>query len=183
MRILIAIFCFTVMFIPNGFAQAPAEAHAANPELTLIPTKNPTLFRVEFHNPGPEDLVLIMGIALANGSKQYVDAVRYTLKMPDGGVLHLESRGPGLIAGRVDPLVLPLPAGATFSFPIDLVSCSATQERVWELHFLSGHYSLQAQYSGRGITQPEANLDVKGIALMPFWSGSVVSKAVSFTIP
>jgi hypothetical protein len=107
--------------------------------------------------------------------------VRYILTMPDGEVLHIESMGPALIAGRVDPMILMLPAGARFSFPFDLENCSAPQERIWKLPLLPGHYSLQAQYTGSGIGK--ANLDEKGPELMPFWSGSVMSKAVSLTIP
>ena len=124
-----------------------------------------------------------VGIALGNGSKQYVDAVLLTLTMPDGKVLHLEQPGPGFIAGRVDPLIVPLPAGATISFPIDLEHCTASTEKIWKLDFPPGSYTLQAQYTGKSVAAAEANLDVKGIAPMPFWKGSAQSPPVVFTVP
>jgi hypothetical protein len=86
------------------------------PALLLTATGTPALIRVELRNPGNQDLVLNLGIELANGANQYPDAVSYTLTTPDGRVLHLESMEPGSIAGRVDPFIVPLPAGAMFSF-------------------------------------------------------------------
>jgi hypothetical protein len=43
-----------------------------------------------------------------------------------------------------------------------------------------GTYFLEAQFSGRGLTQQEANLDVKGLALMPYWTGSITSNRLQF---
>jgi hypothetical protein len=40
-------------------------------------------------------------------------------------------------------------------------------------------YTVQAQFTGEGVNQAEANLDVKGIALMPYWTGTLVSNTVA----
>jgi len=165
-----------------GFAQA-SDSQPEPLDLTLVATPTPTQFLVELHNPGRGDLVLNVGIALANGSKQYPDRVLFTLAMPDGKVRHLEPPEPGFIAGRLDPLIVPLPAGATFSFPIDLKKCTASREKIWKLGFPPGRYTLQAQYSGARVPGAEANLDMKGIALMPFWTGNAQSSPVVFAVP
>jgi hypothetical protein len=50
----------------------------------------------------------------------------------------------------------------------------------FEYKLRPGTYFLEAQFSGRGLTQPEANLDVKGLALMPYWTGSITSNRLQF---
>jgi hypothetical protein len=155
----------------------------AAPKLLLTSTGTPTLFRVEMQNPSTQDLVLNLGLELANGREQYVDALEYTLTTPDGRVLHLESRGPGLIAGRIDPLIVPLPSGASYSFLVDLDECWAPKEKILKLHLVPGSYALRAEYTGRAVSEPEANLDVKGIALMPYWVGTVTATPAMFTVP
>jgi hypothetical protein len=100
-----------------------------------------------------------------------------------GNSRHLTLAEPFFIFGRVDPLVVTLPAGATFSFPTDL-------DKYWPLILKQQHedlspgdYSLVAQFTGAGVTQAEANLDVKGLALMPYWKGTVTSNQLAFTVP
>ena len=182
MRVAFASVVLSLGLAQAGFAQT-ADMPQGNVEISVIRTERPTVFRVELHNPGGEALVLNVGMALANGSRQYIDRVHLALTMPDGKVLHLEPMGPGFIAGRVDPLIVPLPAGATFAFPVDLQSYVAPKADVWRVDFAAGTYSLQAEYAGAGVSSSEANLDVKGIALMPFWKGEVVSSPVEFTVP
>jgi hypothetical protein len=133
-------------------------------------------------NDSNQDLVLNLGIELANGAKQYPDAVKYTLTTPDGRVLHLESLELGIIAGRVDPLIVPLPAGGMFSFLVDLNEYAASKEKIWHLTFPRGRYTLQAEYTGRAVPQSQTNLDVRGIALMHFWVGTATAAPLMFTI-
>ena len=152
------------------------------PELLLTSASGPLLFRVEIRNLGDQDLVLNLGMELANGAKQYPDAVSYTLTTPDGRILHLESMEPGIVAGRVDPLIVPLPAGAMFSFLVDLNEYDAPREKVWHLTFPRGRYTLQAEYTGRAVPQSQANLDVQGIALMHYWVGAATAAPLVFTI-
>jgi hypothetical protein len=53
-------------------------------------------------------------------------------------------------------------------------------KREFEYKLKPGTYFLEAQFSGRGLTQQEANLDVKGLALMPYWTGSISSNRLQF---
>jgi hypothetical protein len=151
----------------------PDQPGPVAPALLLTSTGTPAVFRVEIRNPCDQDLVLNLGMEY--GAKQYPDAVSYTLTTPDGRVLHLESMEPGFIAGRVDPLILPLPAGATFSFLVDLNEYAAPKEKIWQLTFPRGSYSLQAEYTGRAVPEPQANFDV--------WVGTVIATPLVFTIP
>ena len=75
--------------------------------------------------------------------------------------------------GRMDPMVVPLPAGATFTVAIDLEDYVAPKEKIWNLDLTPGRYTLSAEY---------ANLDMQGISLMPYWTGTVNSKTLPFTL-
>jgi hypothetical protein len=166
-----------------GCIQTQAQnTQASSLQLSLTPTSKPASFLVSLHNLADNDLNLKMGIALGNGQKQYID-IQLALKTPDGRILHLQLKGPAYIAGRVDPSIVPLPVGATFSFPINLEDCISLKEKIWKMNLAPGHYSLEAQYTGTGMTQLEANLDMKGVALMSFWTGTVSSSPTAFTVP
>ncbi|RXS96944.1 hypothetical protein [Silvibacterium dinghuense] len=124
---------------------------------------------MELRNATSQDQTFNVGISLANGAKQYPHAVKYTLTLPSGQVLHLEPVEPGFIAGRVDPLIASLPVGAAFSFEVDLRKYAAPKEKIWKINFPPGSYTLQAQFTGRAVSMAEANLDFKGVALMRYW--------------
>jgi hypothetical protein len=158
----------------------PPQPGPVAPTMLLASTGTPGLFRVEMRNPSIQDLMLYLGIEV--GANQYPEAVRYTLTAPDGRVLHLESTEPGVIAGRVDPLVVPLPAGATFSFLVDLNEYAAPKEKILQLDLLPGRYTLQAEYTGEAVPQWQADPNFQGIALMHFWVGTVTSAPLAFTV-
>ena len=142
------------------------------PALLLTATGTPALFRVEVRNYSVRDLVLNLGFEL-NGRKQYINAVEYTLTTPDGRVLHLLPMEPAIIMGRVDPLIVPLPAGASYSFLVDLEEYGAPVE--------SGSYILQASYTGRA--ESLGNIDSRGMVSRHCWIGTVTAAPVEFTLP
>jgi hypothetical protein len=136
-------------------------------------------FSVEFRNAGQNALILNLGTMLANGEKQFLDAVDLILTDPQGRVHRLiDSREPWAINGRLDPLVVPLCVGCNFSFPVDFNNYWPGDEQVME----AGTYSIEARFVGRGVSGEEANLDMKGIALMPYWLDTVTSNHLRFQI-
>jgi hypothetical protein len=146
-----------------------------------VPSKAPK-FRVELRNAGQNDLVVNLGMMHANGNRQYPNAVVLALTDTQGKSRRLDLREPAFIAGRMDPFVLPIPVGATFSIPVDLDKYWAAESKEFNYKLKPGLYSLEAQFTGRGVSQQEANLDVKGIALMPYWTGTVASNQLRFEV-
>jgi hypothetical protein len=140
-------------------------------------------FRIEFRNVGESDLVLNLGVMLANGRRQYPSAVILTLTDTQGKSRRLDLRVPAPISGRVDPLVAPLPVSATFSIPVNLDGYWAVASAEFDYKPKPGSYALEAQFTGRGVSQQEANLDAKGISLMPYWQGDVTSNLLQFDLP
>jgi len=143
----------------------------------------PPKFRVELRNAGESDLILNLGLMLANGKKQYPNAVVLSLIDAQGKSRRLDLRDPFAIGGRLDPLILPIPAGAAFSIPVDLDKYWAAGSKEFNYKLKPGNYSIEAQITGKGVSQQEANLDVKGIALMPYWTGMVTSNRFQFEVP
>jgi hypothetical protein len=47
----------------------------------------------------------------------------------------------------------------------------------------AGTYSIEARFVGRGVRSEEANLDMKGIVLMPYCLDTVTSNHLRFEIP
>lgn len=137
-------------------------------------------FRVELQNAGEDDLILNFGITLANGRKQYPKDIVLLLTDSQGKARRFELKEPFYVAERVDHLIVPLPVGSLFSIPVDLEKYWAAASKEFEYKLKPGTYFLEAQFSGRGLTQPEANLDVKGLALMPYWTGSITSNRLQF---
>ena len=66
--------------------------------------------------------------------------------------------------------------------PVDLDKYWAAKSKEFEYKLEPGTYSLEAQFSGKTVSQQQANLDVKGIALMPYWTGSVISNRIQFEV-
>jgi hypothetical protein len=140
-------------------------------------------FSVELRNAGEKDLVLNLGSMLANGKSQYPSAVVLTLTDSHGKSRRLELRRPAGVAGRVDPLVLPLPIGARFSIPVDLRNYFAPVTEEFEIKLKRGAYSIEAQLTGKGVSYDDANLDMKGLSAIPFWQGTVTSNRIRFEVP
>jgi hypothetical protein len=136
-------------------------------------------FRITLLNPGRKDLVLNIGMLLANGNKQYASAIELLLTDPRGKTWKFPAGDPGSIAGRIDPFVLPLPAGASFTLPLNLDDDWAFRAVTADAK-LTGPCTIKARYSGKGVSMSQAYLDSKGVSLMPYWMGTVESNEVPF---
>jgi hypothetical protein len=152
------------------------------PETASRPESKPPKFRVEFRNTGENDLILNLGVMLGNGKRQYPNAVVLSLTDTTGKSRQLDLREPAFVAGRMDPFALPIPIGATFSLSVDLDNYWAAKKKEFDYKLKPGSYSIQAQLTGKGVSQQEANLDVKGIALMPYWRVAVTSNQLRFDV-
>ncbi len=162
------------------FAQETASL-----QLTVIQIPNPAsrpLFQVQLHNAGKHDMALNLGIMLGNGRMQYADNIHFLLGDSHGKVLHLAMIAPAIVAGRMDPMVVPLPVGSTFALPVDLKDYGAPDEKVFETNLAGGRYTLRATYAGVAAPRQGTNSDMLGITFMPFWTGTVSSSALPFTI-
>jgi hypothetical protein len=166
--------------ISHGQAASPQpELQAA---LTVVPngTSLP-IFEIELTNSGNHDLVLNLGMMLANGRQQFADAIHLSLRDAQNNTEILELKGLPIIAGRIDPFAVPLPKGARMILPINIADYWIPKQNVFEIKLAPGRYFLSADYEGEA---PQfVNLDMQAIILMPFWLGRVKSSEISFVVP
>lgn len=94
--------------------------------------------------------------------------------------LNYFDRRHALIRGRVDDLVVGLPAGSAYVLRLtsDRLWCTAAVEPRTTL--VPGRYRATARFEGKGAQT--TNLDMPGLALMTFWKGRLDSGEASFEI-
>jgi hypothetical protein len=144
-------------------------------------SENPK-FRVELRNSGEDDLILNLGFLL--GWKQYPAAIVLTLGDTHGKSRPVHVREPFTVSGRVDPMVLPLPAGATFSIPVDFDKYQVmTRPEESQFRLEAGTYTLGAQFTDKGGSQEHLNGCEKGNPVMISRQDTVTSNLLRFEIP
>jgi hypothetical protein len=152
--------------------------------LCLSPSDEPGRLWLVVRNAEANDTVLNLGAMLANGARQYATAVTLTLRDLAGKEHHGVLAEPALVGGRLDPFVVPLPKGASLKLPL-IITRYALDASGGTEDFRPDpkqSYTVQAQFTGKVVSQAEVNLDSKGLALMPYWTGAVVSNSVITTL-
>lgn len=130
----------------------------------------------EIRNVGTEDTVLNLGIMLANGHKQYPTALQLVVTDQGGTDYRPVMDAPGIVAGRMDPFVVPLPAGASYIVHLQL-------SKIDQVMNPSKQYTARVEFKGKAVPQEATNLDSKGIALMPYWTGTTTSNTIPLRLP
>ena len=136
-------------------------------------------FQVAMRNLGRRDVVLNLGIMLANGKVQLPDRIRLNLTDASGRTQELrffDKRYPA-IAGRVDDYVVPLRIGSTYTVTFDLDQFWSPDTKDFQLRLPSGKYQIAAQFEGVGAKT--SNLDMPGMKVMNFWMGKLQSNALA----
>jgi hypothetical protein len=138
-------------------------------------------FRADLHNAGENDSVLNLGIMLANGERQYPEALLLMITDAAGKTRQFDLIVPGIMGGRADPLVIPLGAGATLSVPIDLHNYWAAKSFEFAYKLKAGKYVIEAQFTGTDASDNYS--DMVGLGFMPYWKGTVSSNRLRFDVP
>ena len=136
-------------------------------------------FNIALQNTGSRDFVVNLGIMLANGQVMFPWAVRLALTDPTGNSRELKIPTPR-IAGRVDDFTVALPVGATYAFPVSLDQYWSEATREFGLTLAPGPHRVSARFYGNGAMV--ANADMRGVALLNFWKGTVRSSVVGFEV-
>jgi hypothetical protein len=142
---------------------------------TEPPVAGPPKLRVELRNTGKNDLILNLGMMLAKGRKQYAKAIVLILTDSEGKSRTFDLREPAIVAGRVDPMVVPLPIGATYSLPIDLNNYWPAASKEFE-YKLRGAYTIEAKFSGEKVPARQ------DLLLALYWIGAVTSNRLTFEV-
>jgi len=129
---------------------------------------------VVLDNAGTDDFVVNLGIMLGNGKRQVPMAVRFIFTDSEGKK-HIPRRSEPGIAGRVDPFVVPLAAGNRYS-----ISCDVEE---WRGLLPAGRYHVRTEFVAEAVKKQDVNVDTAGLALMPYWTGTIQSDECRVTLP
>jgi hypothetical protein len=130
---------------------------------------------VVLENVGTDDLVVNLGLMLGNGKKQIPMAVRLIFTDTAGKKYILRHNNLDF-SGRVDPFVVPLPAGSRYA------AISRDLEKSID-RLTPGRYRVRAEFVGEAVTRKEVNVDAVGLALMTYWTGTIQSEDLQVKLP
>jgi len=138
-------------------------------------------FNIALQNIGKKDLVLNLGIMLANGKEQYSTAVKLILTDPNGKTYEFHNnigRHPG-IAGRVDPFVVPLAVGCTYILRVDFDNYWFVSPVGVPVPLPQGRYRVAAVFNGKAVTFKQTGVYTQDL----YWNGVIKSKKILFENP
>lgn len=137
--------------------------------------KLPPQCEVVLENVGDSDLNVNLGYSLANGKSHHPTALRL-LALSKGNktrTLIYSIR----VAGRVDPFIVPLPAGSTYTLRIAFDKFTDSETGA-PIDLTAKDYRITAELVGEAVAKEEGSDFQRELALMPFWQGKAVSNEV-----
>lgn len=136
-------------------------------------------FQVALHNVGERDVILNLGIMLANGQVQLPTRISFNVTDSTGKIRRFDFSDPkhGAVAGRVDDYIVPLRAGSIYVVSIRSDQLWSPDSKDFGLKLAPGKYQVAAHFEGNRATA--VNLDTPGINLMNFWIGKLQSNALA----
>lgn len=142
---------------------------------TSDPNKGDGL-QVTIQNTGEKDVLLSLGWIV--GYRAYVEEIFLELTTSDGkhpGVI-LTGVPPG-VAGRVDPLVIPLLAGASYDIRISAAHYYIPESSETLPSFITRRAgSLRMKFQGKAATSYVSSL--QGPSMISFWLGTLFSNEI-----
>jgi hypothetical protein len=161
-------------------AQGTSAQSELQATIRVVPNgKSTPGFEVELSNTGERDLVLNLGLIMADGPHSY--AIHLALRDGQNNLQILDLAGPSIINGRIDPFIVPLPKRARIILPINLGEYWVEKQHIFEIQLKPGQYFLSAEYRGEEVKL--SGLDMQRISLMPNWFARVKSMETSFVVP
>jgi uncharacterized protein (TIGR03067 family) len=143
--------------------------------------QQPTHCVVTLENAADADLNVLLGHSLANGKSHHPVGLRLVVRQ-EGGRDRTLAYTPNVagVAGRLDPLVVPLPAGGTYGLRcrLDRFVDPRTGEPV---DLTSRTCRVAAELVGGTVT--ETAPDLRGLTLMSYWTGTARSNEVEGASP
>ncbi len=178
---------------PQTASNAPAASHPApvygevvrglqvsiSPDQASYAAGDEVTLHVALRNAGDDDLVLNLGMMLANGKKQYATAVGLILTDASGQDRTLALMG-SAVAGRIDDYLVPLPKGAVYMLETVLSDYWCDQSKEWRIRPAAGRYIITATFVGEAPQY--VNNDMEAVKLIPVWTGDVASNQAPFTV-
>jgi hypothetical protein len=135
-------------------------------------------FRFTLQNVSTAPTAAVIGTILANDKKYLPERLGLTVRrsgVPDTYLEYVDTSMLGVIGGRLDPWLIALPAGASYSVVIPAhFALSPTSVR----ESFSSPAELRLHLMTREIGNP--NFDVQGLRVIHVWVGTITSDWIHF---
>lgn len=154
---------------------AVTGAHATAPlRLALACSQGADLtFRLTLENVSARPAAVVVGVVLGNDKAYLLNTGSLTVRRRGAPDPHLQYFNPSFaaIGGRLDPWLVALPAGASYSIAVPARHFVSRPDRVPDL--FANPVSVQARLETRGIERP--NLDMQALRSIDVWVGTLTS--------
>jgi hypothetical protein len=135
------------------------------------------MFRLSIKNVSTVPAAAVIGIVLGNDKHYMLTSLSLAVRRPGIADMILEYVDPSVpaVAGRIDPWLITLPAGASYSLVVPA--------RNFLLHSkpLDKPFAAPAELQLRLTTEKnEPNPDLKALAIIRVWIGTLVSDRLKF---
>lgn len=167
-------------------APAPRKIQASDARLrmsisvsTSRKVNESPIFRVSFENLGDIDVMLNLGMMLANGQVQIPERIRLVLTDAEGQARELHFSDTR-IAGRADDYVLPLRVGSAYVIKLSLDDYWCPKTKEFQFKLKPGQYQVRAEFTGEAAKY--LNSDTQGMGVMNYWKGELQSDQAAFRI-
>ena len=130
-------------------------------------------FQVAIRNVSEQDVILNLGIMLANGKFHLPDRIRLNQTDAAGKTRELhfsDKRFPG-VAGRVDDYLVPLRAGSVYSLTFRLEDFWSPDDKDFAVKFKPGKNQIVAHFEGIA--------DDTETEIIPVWKGKLKSNVLN----
>jgi hypothetical protein len=124
-------------------------------------------------NGGEVDQLVNVGVMLGNGKEMFPSRIVLECVAADGKKFEMV-REPSHVSGRMDPLIVPLPAGASWTVVLPLRQMDV-RELKGTARIGPGTYRVSAVLTGKPVEKGGTNSDTEGLATWRFWTGTVRS--------
>jgi hypothetical protein len=164
----------------DGVQMAISEAGTVKPGVPNL--------RVTFKNNRQEDVDLYLGIIGGSGTRPCVLENRtipctfnFTLGVTDaaGKTRRFKFKGIMYVAGRLDPYIAWLRAGATYALDIGLDQFWSPETKEFELKLADGENRIFLEFEGR---KPDLMSHEQAINKMNFWKGTLKSNTLAIEL-
>jgi hypothetical protein len=139
-------------------------------------------FEITFRNVGAKSYVLDLGIMLGNGVTMWPTNLSPILTLPTGtseNLLYFDSVNPQ-VGGRVDPFLVAMDQGASYSLRVDLIDFIFRDSSSRPTPLPRGRYRIAFDF--RGEKARRFNTGTTGIATFNFWLGRATSGTLDFEV-
>jgi RNA polymerase sigma factor (sigma-70 family) len=130
-------------------------------------------FMAVLENVGGDDLLLQLGVMLANGKRQFPSALHMSFNR--FGVKRTWQAKLKFVAGRLDPLVVPLGAGCRYALP--LVGFDDEDPAQLGVPLKTGKYEVEVEFVADAAKREG---DIAKLPPEPYWAGAIKSAPLEF---